>query len=99
MKPIGYFLILLLLSAQLDDAWAAPPVLPSAPLGDDNDEYPPAQRRAEEEESSPRQQPVFNGLKPHIAALSFVARDVAVTWNLPTPLGPSLLSLFMILQI
>jgi len=99
MKPIGYLLILLLLSAQLDDAWAIAPVLPSAPVGDDNDEYLPAQGRPQAEESPPCQKPAFDVPKPPTAALSFVATGVAFKCTLPAPAEPSLLSLFMILQI
>src|SRR5262245_25165482 len=51
-KRPAYFLLLLLISAQLDDAWAAALASPSAPIAEDNDEYLPAQRRPQEEETA-----------------------------------------------
>ena len=58
MKRLSYFLILLLLSAQVDDALAAVCNLPPDPLADVNDEYLPSQRRAREEQPVPDQAPV-----------------------------------------
>jgi hypothetical protein len=102
MKWLAYFLILLLISAQVDDAWTAAPVLPSAPLADDNDdndEYVPAQRQPWGEQSSSRQKPVFDAVKPRTADFPFGPRSVPSEWNLTTPSAPPPLYVFMSLQI
>jgi hypothetical protein len=99
MKRLSYLLILLLLSAQVDDAWAVSPNLPSAPLADDNDEYLPAQRRAQGEQSSSRQKPVFAGRKPQTADCSPVRRGVPPEWSLTAPFAPPPLYVFMSLQL
>jgi hypothetical protein len=101
MKRFAYLLILLLLSAQVDDAWAVPPVLPSAPLVDDNDEYLPAQRRPWEEKSASGQGQMFaTRLKSLTADFPPVQRGVVpFEWNLTTPFTPPLLYVFMSLQI
>jgi hypothetical protein len=99
MKRLPYILILLLISAQFDDAWALTPGVPSAPLAedDDNDEYIPAHQRTQDEEPSPRQQPVFDGLKPCPPDFSVVRRGVPSEWNLAVP-SPPALYVFMSLQ-
>ena len=99
MNRLAYLLILLLISALVDDFWAAAPVLPSAPLADDDDEYLPTQRRRQEEECSPHQKPVFVGLKTQTADLPLVRRGVPWEWNLTTPCTPPRLYIFMSLQI
>ena len=100
MKRLPCLLILLLISAQVDDSWAVAPVLPSASLPDDNEEYLPAQRRLQEQRSSPRQEPVvFDSVRLHHAALSFVPRGVPSERNLTTPFTPPPLYAFMSLQI
>jgi hypothetical protein len=58
MKRAAFFLILLLLWAQVDDAWVLAPVSPAAPLADD-DEYLPAQRQRGVETSASHQRLVF----------------------------------------
>jgi hypothetical protein len=98
MKRFAYFLVLLLISAQVDDCWAAAPVLPSAPLADD-DEYLSSRQRPQEEESSPYQKPVFAGLKAQTADLPLVRRGVPSERNLTTPFTPPPLYVFMSLQI
>jgi len=99
MKRLVFLLILLLISTQVDAAWAVAPDLPSAPLADDNDEYPPLKRRPQGEQSSSRQKPVFDGLKPQTADFSLVRRGVPSEWNLTTPFTPPPLYVFMSLQI
>ena len=99
MKRVGYFLILLLLSATFDDAWAVAPTSPAAPQTDDNDNYPPAQRRAEEELSSQRLGPVFTTLKPRAASPAFEPAGAGIGRSPPTQLGSPFLHLLMILQI
>jgi len=100
MKRLSYFLILLLLSGQVDDTWAVVPALPSVPLADDdNDEYTPAQRLPRGEQSSSRQEPVFDGRKPLTADFSVARRGVPSEWDLTTPFAPPPLYAFMSLQI
>jgi hypothetical protein len=98
MNRLAYFLLLLLILAQVDDYWAAAPVLPSVPLADD-DEYLPAQKRAQNEERSRHQKPMFVGLKPRTADLPLARRGVSSKWNLTTPITPPPLYVFMSLQI
>jgi hypothetical protein len=99
MNRQAYFLALLLIWAQVDDAWAAAPASPSESLADDDDEYLPARRRPQEEEGSLQQKPVFVGLKPQNADLPPVQRDVPSEWNLTTSFAPPPLYFFMSLQI
>ena len=99
MKWLAYLLVLLLISAQAEDAWAVTPVLPFAPLSDENDEYLPAQRQVQGAASSSCQPPAFNGLKPRTAYFSPVRSGVPSEWNLTTPFGPPPLYVFMSLQI
>jgi hypothetical protein len=97
MHRLAYFLVLLLISAQVDNFWAAA-VLPSAPLAED-DEYLPPQQRPQEKECSPHQEPVFVGLKPPTADLPLVRRGVPSEWNRTTLFSPAPLYVFMSLQI
>jgi hypothetical protein len=98
MNRLAYFLVLLLISAQVDDYWAAAPGLPSAPLADD-DQYLPPQPRPREEECSPHQKPVFVGLEPQTADLPLVRRGVPSEGNLTTFFTSPALYVFMSLQI
>jgi hypothetical protein len=98
MNRLAYLLILLLISAQVDDSWAPVPVGPFAPQADD-DEYLPSPQRPQEEVCSPHQKPVFAGLKPQTAELPLVRRGVPSEWNLTTPFTPPPLYVFMSLQI
>jgi hypothetical protein len=99
MKRFAYFLVLLLFSAQVDDAWAVAPVLPSAPFADDNDEYLPAQRRSGEEKSASVQEPMFVGLKSPTADIPIARSGAPSDGNLTAPFTPPPLYLFMSLQI
>jgi hypothetical protein len=87
------------MSAQVDDAWAAAPVLPSAPLSGDDDEYLPAQRRPQEQLASSHQEPVFKAVTPHTAGFSFGSGGVLPERNLTPPFAPPPLYVFMSLQI
>jgi hypothetical protein len=99
MKRLAYLLVLLLISAQVDDYWAVAPVSSFAPLADDNDEYMPPQRRTQGEEHSSHQKPVFVGLKPEIADFPLARRGVPPERDLTTPFAPPPLYVFMSLQI
>jgi len=103
MKRFPYLLILILLSAPVDEVWAVAPVLPFAPLAednaDDNDEYLPTQRPPQGEQSASRDKPVCDGLKPQHADFSFVPRGLPSEWNLTTPFAPPSCYVFMSLQI
>jgi hypothetical protein len=97
MKRLTYFLVFLLISAQVDDAWAVAPDLPSAPVADDNDEYLPAQRQLRDEQSSD-QETTFVGIEPRSADF-LPGRRARFEWNLTTPFTPRPLYVFMSLQI
>ncbi len=101
MKRVAYLLVLLLISAQVDDLWAVAPVSPSAPLADD-DEYLPPQRRSREEVSVADEGPAFVGLEPQTADFTLVRSGksgVPSRWHLTTPFGPPPLYVLMSLQI
>src|SRR5262245_61881809 len=98
MNRLVYLLILLLISAQVDDAWAVALDLPAVPLAAEDDEYLPAQWRPQGEQSSSRQKPVFDGLKPQTADFSLARRGVPSGWNLTTPFTPPPLYVFKSLQ-
>ena len=98
MNRLAYLLILLLISAQLDDAWAVAPDLSSASLADENDEYLPAQRPLHDEES-PGQEPAFAGLKLRTADFPLARRGAPFEWSSTTLLPPPSLYVFMSLQI
>src|SRR5262249_32621757 len=98
MHPPACFLVLLLISAQVDDYWAAAPVLRSAPLADDH-EYLPLRQRTRAEECSPHHEPVFAALRPQTADLPLVRRGVPCAWDLTTPFSRPPLYVFMSLQI
>jgi hypothetical protein len=99
MTRLTYLLILLLLSAQVDDAWTVDPALPSASLADDNDEYLPAPRRPRDELSASAQGPMFVGLKPPPTNACSVPAGVRSEWNVTAPFTPPPLYVFMSLQI
>ena len=99
MKRFAYLWVLLLMSAQVDEAWAVAPDFSSAVLADDNDEFLPAQRRPQEELTSSRQKPVLSIGTPRTADFSFVSRGVPSEWNSTTPFSPPPLYVFMSLQI
>jgi hypothetical protein len=58
MKRVAFFLILLLIWAQVDDAWVSAPVSLSASFAQD-DEYLPVESRREDDRSAQRQRPVL----------------------------------------
>ena len=99
MKRLLYFLILLLMSTQADAAWVGAPIVPFAPLTDDNDEDLPAQWRPLREQSFSPPKGLFDGRKPQTANISSVRRGVPTEWNLTTPFAPPSLYVFMSLQI
>ena len=99
MKRLAYLLILLVISAQVDDAWAVDPVLPSASLAEDNDEYLPARRRPGEELSFSRQEQALDRLPPQTANFSALRRSLPTEWDLTAPFAPSPLYVFMSLQM
>jgi hypothetical protein len=98
-KRPAYFLLLLLISAQLDDGWAAAPASPSAPLVDDDDEYLPAQRRPQEEQIALGQWLPFAGLKVQPADSAVVQKGLSSRSNPATPFTPQPLYAFMSLRI
>jgi hypothetical protein len=98
MKPLAYLLLLLVISAQVDDYWAAAPILPSTPPADD-DEYLPSQPRPQEQACSACRTPEFVGLKPQPADFPFLETGVPSQWNLITPFAPPPLYVFMSLVI
>ena len=98
-KRPAYFLFLLLISAQFDDAWAAAPASPSAPLADDKDEYLPAQRRPQEEQIALSQWSPSGWLKAQPADSSVVQRRLPSGSNPATPFTPQPLYAFMFLRI
>jgi hypothetical protein len=97
MKRFASFLILLLLSAQLDDYWAIAPPLASATLADDDNEYLPSQRRAREESAD--QKAAFADLQPRLADVPSERRALPFERNPATPFTPPPLYVLMSLQI
>jgi hypothetical protein len=100
MKRLASLLILLLLmSAQVDDLWADAAVLPSsAPPAADNDEYLPAQRR-QEKQSAPVPSPAPDAVALHQAVLSLAPRGVPSERSPTAPFTPPPLYVLMSLQI
>src|SRR5262245_21963715 len=99
MKRLVYFLILLLISAQVDDAWVVAAHVPFAPLVEDGDEYLPAQRPPREELSSSSQGARFVRLTVAAVNFSVVRRNLPPSWNLATPFTTPPLYALMSLQI
>jgi hypothetical protein len=100
MRWPALILILLLVSAKVDNAWAVAPAVPTAPLTDDgDDEYLPSQRRPEEGPSSPRQKPVSFGPKSEATGRPSARRGGPPGRDLTTPFAPRPLYVFMSLQI
>ena len=98
MNRFAYLLILILLSTQIDDAWAAAPVFQSASVASDSDEYLPAKRRLRDEESS-SQELLFVGLKTRTPGFPPARSGLSVESNLSTPFPATSLYVFMSLQI
>jgi hypothetical protein len=99
MKQLAYILMLLLLSAQVEDAWVAALELPSDSLADDSDEYLPAQRQPRHEQSGFKVQ--ADKYQTLIQAIDFsvIRMGVPPEWNLTKPFTPPPLYVFMSLQI
>jgi hypothetical protein len=95
---LAYLLLLLLISAQVDDVWAATPASPSAPLADD-DEYLPAQQRPEEEQIALGQGLPFVGLRAPPADLPVAQKRPPSGPNPATPFTPQPLYAFMSLRL
>ena len=98
MKRLSYLLIFLLISAQMDDAWAAAPIVPSAPLTDE-EEYLPAQRQVREAQSSSDPRPIFVDLEHQTSDFLLGRGGAPSERNLTTPFTPPFLYVFMSLQI
>ena len=98
MKPLAYLLILLLVSAPVDDALAFASASPSAPLTDAGDEYLPAPVRIRGEPSS-RPQAVADASNLPAADIHFDPKGLPAAWTLTALLTPSPLYVFMSLQI
>jgi hypothetical protein len=98
MNRLAYLLLLLLISAQVDDYWVAASPSRSAPAADD-DEYLPSPQRPQEVECSPHQKPTFAGLKRQTADFPLVRRGVPSQLSLITPFTPPPLYVLMSLQI
>jgi hypothetical protein len=99
MKRLTYLLVLLVISAQVDDTWAVAPDVLSAPFADEDDEYLPSEPLTLGEESSSCQKPVFDAVKPLTADFRCVPGSVPSERNLTTPFAPLPLYLFMSMQI
>jgi hypothetical protein len=99
MKRLAYFLILLLISAQVDDAWVVAADVPSTPLVEDGDEYLPAQRPPQEELFSSSQGARFVRLTVPAMNFSVVRRNLPPSWNLAAPFTAPPLYAFMSMQI
>ena len=97
-KRLPYLLLLLLISAQVDDAWPVAPSSQSAPLADD-DEYLPAQQRPEEEQIASGQWLPFVGLKAQPADLPVVPKRPPSGSTPATPFAPQPLYAFLPLRI
>jgi hypothetical protein len=98
MKKFACLLILLTVWGRVDDYLAVAPVLPSAPLADDDDEFLLAQCRSRADQSSD-QEPVFAGPKRRTAHSSSLRSGLPAERDLTKPFTPPPLYLFMSLQI
>jgi hypothetical protein len=102
MKRLACFLILLLITDQVDDAWAAAPDQPVAPLAADDDyddDYLPAQRQSGLEQPPTGHERAFLGRNPQAPELSSRRRDWPLGWDLTAPFAPPPLYVLMSLQI
>jgi hypothetical protein len=98
MNRLAYLLILLLITAQVDNYWPGAPLVPSAPQADD-DEYLPLPQRPKQQECSPHQKPVFAGREAQAPDLPLVRTGVPSGQSLTTPFAPSPLYVFMSFQL
>jgi hypothetical protein len=95
MKRVAYFLIFLMLLGQAEDALSWTPLLPSAPLEDDNDEYLQGESIPRRERTSRASQPRF--VRAPIAGHTSARREILTERNRALP--PGSLYVFMSLQI
>jgi hypothetical protein len=99
MRRLPYFLLFLLTSALVDDAWAIALALPSPSLAEENDEYLPAQRPCAAVQLSSHQRPVLVSLKLQTVDCSIALSTVPTDWNLAFPSAHRSLYVLMSLQI
>src|SRR5262249_48942647 len=99
MKRIAYLLILLLLPAQVDNAWTTAPVAFPPPLAEVNDEYLPTQQRSRDDDSVVRQRLALVDVKSHTADFAPVGSGLPSGWTLTTPFTPPPLYVLMSLQL
>jgi hypothetical protein len=102
MKRLACFLILLLITDQVDDACALAADSPGTPLAaddDHDDDYLPAQRQSALEQPPSGQQPAFLGRNRHLATLSCRRAGLPPGWDLTAPFTPPPLYVLVSLQI
>jgi hypothetical protein len=100
IKGAAYFLVLLLAWAQVDDAWAASPLPPSAsPLDDADGEYLPGETQQRREQSAEGQAPGPLGVRPGAGVPpSPLQSNGAPEARASAPFGPPPLYVLMSLQ-
>jgi hypothetical protein len=102
MKRVTYFLILLLITDQVDDAWAVAPVSTDTPLTADDDyddDYLAAPQQSARELSPSHHGPAFLGRNRPTAELTSCRRGVPSAPDLTAPFAPPALYVLMSLQI
>src|SRR5262245_1251013 len=99
MSRLAYFLIPVLICAQVDSSWAAIADLlsvPSDPLSDD-DQYLTSHKQPQKEDC--HQKRVVVGHKPQIVDVSLLRWGLPVACNVTRPFTPAPLYVFASLQI
>jgi hypothetical protein len=102
MKRLACFLILLLITDQVDDACALAADAPGTPLAADDDyddDYLPAQRQSAPEQRPAGQPPAFLGRSRHAATPSCRRTGLPPGWDRTAPFTPPPLYLLVSLQI
>jgi hypothetical protein len=102
MKRLAYFLILLLITDQVDDAWAFAPAWATTPVAADDDyddDYLPVQRQSARELSPCGHGPAFLGRDRQAAELTSCRRGVPSRSGLTGPFAPPALYVLVSLQI
>ena len=99
MKRLAYFLMGLLISAQVDDAWAITQGLSNVLLTDSDDEFLPSHLRSVEAESTSHERPLLLDLKCLSTGIFSTHKTAFSPRILTWFLAPSLLYFFMSLQI
>jgi hypothetical protein len=99
MKRLAPLLVLLLISAQVDDFYPATTISGSVPVAEDDNEYLPGRRPVLEEQVISGLGPMLVGLKPKTPSFSVVRRGAPSDWKLTTPFTPLPLHFFTSLQI